>query len=284
MRHSGFVSAYVGILRMKNVIHCVLLCFFASVVFAAQAAGAESAGRAGRSTAPIKGADLARRAQPAAPRVQVGRNMPGEKVFPAGAGTPKGAAAATSPLPGKVPGVKKNRAAKPGLAGFAAIPFTSSGAGAQRDATKTRHYGPDLEHKKVDATLRLGDKQNITVSAQSEPQQTDRLTPGRSAFAGGPERMGRIHDTETPEVSMSCKLSPATAGRVTVNPNDPDSPLYRPPKKNRNLNGAGLYMDMSVRDDLNVTLGGEYSDVQDTRPAGRTDGAAGAALGFTWNF
>jgi hypothetical protein len=39
-----------------------------------------------------------------------------------------------------------------------------------------------------------------------------------------------------------------------------------------------------VREDLNVTVGGEYSDVHDTRPAGRTDGAAGAALGFTWTF
>jgi hypothetical protein len=274
---------------MKNIIQCVLLSFLAGFVFASQAASAEGgsrttwaaspgAARTVRSTAPARGVDLARRGRPLAPRVQAARNMPGNTVSPAGAGTTKTAPGAASYRAGKMSG------AKPGLAGFAASPFTASRVDAQPGATKARHYGPDPEQKKDEAPLTLGDRQNITVSAQSEPQQTDRLTPGRSAFSGGPDRMGRIHDKESPEVSMSYKLNPATAGRVTVNPNDPDSPLYRPPERNRNLNGAGLYMDMSVREDLNVTVGGEYSDVQDTRPAGRTDGAAGAALGFTWNF
>ncbi|MDR2603912.1 MAG: hypothetical protein LBC55_00965 [Desulfovibrio sp.] len=276
---------------MKNIIQCVLLGFSAGVFFAAQAACADGGGRTSpgsartvRATAPVKGVNPALRAQPAAPRVQTARDMPGANVSPAGAGSLKAAPGATPSPAGKAPGAKKHRAAKPGLAGFAASPFTASGAGAEPDATKARRYGPDPEQKKAETPVTLGEKQNITVSAQSEPQQTDRLTPGRSAFSGAPERMGRINETENSEVSMSYKLNPATAGRVTVNPNDPDSPLYRPPERSRNLNGAGLYMDMSVRDDLNVTVGGEYSDVQDTRPAGRTDGAAGAALGFTWNF
>ncbi|MDR1685396.1 MAG: hypothetical protein LBR82_02960 [Desulfovibrio sp.] len=281
---------------MKNVIQCVLLCFSAGLIFTAQAAWAEGGNRSSppaaapgavrtvRATAPVTSADIARRAQPAAPRFQTARTMSGEKIHPAGAGTPKTSSVATSPPAGNVPGTKKNRATKPGLAGFAASPFTASGAGALPGATKTRHYGPGPEQKNAEAPLTLGDKQNITVSAQSEPQQTDRLTRGRAAFAGGPERIGRINDKESTEVSMSYKLNQDTAGRVTVNPNDPDSPLYRPAERSRNLNGAGLYMDMSVSEDLNVTLGGEYSNVQDSRPAGRTDGAAGAALGFTWNF
>ncbi|MDR2669729.1 MAG: hypothetical protein LBC14_07250 [Desulfovibrio sp.] len=241
---------------MKNIIQSVLLGFLAGAVFAAQAVCAEG-----------------------------GRQSPGTASGPAR--TVRSSApvtGATSSPAGKASGAKKNRAAKPGLAGFAASPFTASGADEQSDVPKTRSYGPGPEQKKAEAPMTLGEKQNITVSSQSEPQQTDRLTPGRSAFSGAPERMGRINETESPEVSMSYKLNPATAGRVTVNPNDPDSPLYRPPERNRNLNGAGLYMDMSVREDLNVTVGGEYSDVQDTRPVGRADGAAGASLGFTWNF
>ncbi|MDR2123761.1 MAG: hypothetical protein LBP38_02115 [Desulfovibrio sp.] len=279
---------------MKDIIQCVLFCFFAGVIFAeagvcaeggrrSPSAAASGVARPVRSSAPVKGIGIVRRGLPAEPRVQATRSMPGE-ILHAGAGTPKAASAAISSQAGRKSGAKKNRTAKPGLAGFAAAPFTAAGADSQHDAPKTRIYGPDPEQKKAEAPMTLGDKQNITVSAQSEPQQTARLAPGRAAFSGGPERMGRINETESPEVSMSYKLNPEASGRVTVNPNDPDSPLYRPPERNRNLSGAGLYMDMSVREDLNVTLGGEYSDVQDTRPAGRTDGAAGASLGFTWNF
>ncbi|MDR1947133.1 MAG: hypothetical protein LBQ51_08220 [Desulfovibrio sp.] len=261
---------------MNKIICCILLCFLAVAVPAVRA---ECAGRGKSRPAPVTAPLAARNAQSAA-------GLHAAKA-PSPAGNAIKSASCVKSIAVKTPTkAKKVGAETPGLAGFAHNTFLASGVGKRAAAANPpeKKYGPTQEQNREDKLLTFGDKQNITVSVQSDGESADRLTPDRRAFPGGPESPARIHDKESPEVSVKYKLNPAATTRLTVNPSNADSPLYRPPENTRNLNAAGLYMDMSVRDDLNLTLGGEYSDVQDSRPAHKADGAAGAALGITWNF
>jgi hypothetical protein len=274
---------------MKKAAYYALLWCLAGVVCVAGADCAERGGtRSSPATAPpgAYGSRTAPDARAATTPVDAAaRGAPKARAATSssGVGTAKRASGAKSPGTGKAAGAKKSGPAKPGLAGFAAFPFPASPSpGAQPEAQKVRRYGPP-ERQKSETPLTFGDKRNITVSAPPGPA-TDHAAPGSPPFSGGPERLAHLHDKESPEVDMSYKLKPGTAARIAVNPGDPDSPLYRPPEKTRNLTGAGLYMDMSVSEDMNVTVGGEYCDVHDSRPVHRADGAAGASLGITWNF
>lgn len=92
------------------------------------------------------------------------------------------------------------------------------------------------------------------------------------------------HDP-TPEVSMSYRLDQHTTTRVTINPQDTASPLYRPVENEGTVNSAGVYMNVDVQPDLQLQIGGEYCDVETRGGAVSGDSTSrGASVGLRWTF
>lgn len=169
-----------------------------------------------------------------------------------------------------------------GLQGFCPNPF-----GLERDELGQRtHEAKKLRakvtrvQKNATAVPPQEDKQ-VSVTSKIDSPSDDRLIPHRAAFSGGVHTLPHMENEANPEVSMSYKMTPNAATRFVVNPQDPASPLYRPAEKNGKINGGGVYMDVNLREDLQLQMGGEYNDI-DNQYASGSD--SGASLGLRWNF
>ena len=89
------------------------------------------------------------------------------------------------------------------------------------------------------------------------------------------------HDS-APEVSMSYKIDKRTRTKLTVNPQNGESPLYRPAETDGGINSAGVYVDVDLQSDLLLQVGGEYGEI--ARSNAGQDNSAGAAVGLRWSF
>lgn len=114
-------------------------------------------------------------------------------------------------------------------------------------------------------------------------RQDDRLLPRRTAFSGGQHTMSQIDNDTPPEMSMTYKMNQSARTRVTVNPQDETSPLYRPVERDHTLNSAGVYMNIDVQPNLQLQVGGEYCELNDVDSA-REESARGASVGLKWDF
>ena len=121
--------------------------------------------------------------------------------------------------------------------------------------------------------------------AGGKPERTpDRLSPRRSAFSGGPDTMARMEEYDpAPEMNMTYKMNKHASTKVTLNQQDENSPLYLPGGKSDSINGAGVYMDVDVKKDLQVRFGGEYQEVEGARGS-QEERAQGASVGLRWSF
>lgn len=179
---------------------------------------------------------------------------------------------------------------------------SSSRAKPSRGVTKGFQSNPfGLEHRKPDA----GDKNakgrvsygaegqrvehpvvapgTLSVTGRKDSVPDDRLRPHRtSTFPGGPQTLSTMDHDPPPEVSMSYRMDENTSTRLTVNPQDPTSPLYRPAETEGKINAAGAYLNVDVQPDLQLQIGGEYCEVE-TRSSGE-DSSSGASVGLRWNF
>jgi hypothetical protein len=83
---------------------------------------------------------------------------------------------------------------------------------------------------------------------------------------------------------MDYKLKGNATTRLTVNPQDTGSPLPRPAEQGNNaINSAGVYMQMDVAPDLQLRIGGEYSDIDDPRVS-NSSSSRGASIGLKLDF
>jgi hypothetical protein len=88
-----------------------------------------------------------------------------------------------------------------------------------------------------------------------------------------------------PEVSMAYKVTKKTTTRVVVNPRDEASPLYRPAELHDEVSAGGMYMDVDLVENIQLTVGGEYSEVENRqRMYGEPQTSEGAAVGLKFNF
>lgn len=169
-----------------------------------------------------------------------------------------------------------------GLEGFSPNPF-----GLERDALGQRTPEAKKLRTKVtpmqrNATAAHSKKEEqVSVTSKINSPPGNRLIPHRAAFSGGIHTLPHMENETNPEVSMSYKMSPKAATRLVVNPQDPASPLYRPAEKDGKINGGGVYMDVNLREDLQLQMGGEYNEI-DNQHASGTD--SGASLGLRWSF
>ena len=172
-----------------------------------------------------------------------------------------------------------------GLKGFSGNPFSLE--------QRKRPAGPAQQAENAQ-NAPAGQRSARTAEANSAPQEPrvifsggkhektdDRLVPRRSAFSGGSDTLPHMDEKSPPEMSMTYRMNKHASTKVSVNQQDEASPLYIPGRKENGVNGAGVYMNMDVKKDLQLQLGGEYHEVDDDH---RSEEAKGASVGLRWNF
>lgn len=175
-----------------------------------------------------------------------------------------------------------------GLKGFSSNPFALERRKASPPALAHQpNSGKKLETqiKAAPPTQANVEEQEgrVTFASDEEEKPDDRLVPRRSAFSGGPNTLPRMDEETAPEVSMTYKMNKHASTKVIVNPQDETSPLYLPTEKEKILNGAGVYMDVDVKKDLQIRLGGEYQEIEGNHSSQEAH-SQGAAVGLRWNF
>jgi hypothetical protein len=141
-------------------------------------------------------------------------------------------------------------------------------------------YG--AEGQRRDQPLPQDDEDRFSMSVSRREAPESRLTPARTTFSGGEDTLPYMDSNPPPEINMRYRLMDNASTRLTFNPQDPASPLYRPVESEGRINAAGLYMDMDLRPDVRLQVGGEYYDIE-TRDI-QTGTSQGAAVSLRWNF
>jgi len=130
--------------------------------------------------------------------------------------------------------------------------------------------------------LTLGDEGRVSLSVTRKKAPESRLEPAHTPFSGGENTLPYMGADPPPEVSMQYQLRDNAAARLTVNPQEPVSPLYRRVESDGRINSAGVYMDVDLTPEVRLQVGGEHRNVG-TRDA-QAGTAQGAAVGVQWNF
>jgi hypothetical protein len=79
-------------------------------------------------------------------------------------------------------------------------------------------------------------------------------------------------------------MSPAASARFALNPQDEASPLYSPIVKENGLAATGVYLDLDMREGMQLQLGGEVRSSGSGSLGSAEEGSAGASVGLRWNF
>lgn len=179
-------------------------------------------------------------------------------------------------------------AKKADISGFNGNPFElerKNGGAARKAAART---GPSFNAPAEKSAAMAGqeeeDEKKLTLSGHIPTSSDDRLVPQRKVFSGGLHTLPYMDEEGTPEMSMTYKMSKSAAARLTVNPQDENSPLYRPVVRDgASINGAGVYMNVEVDQNVQLQVGGEYRTVENGHDSHDEDGQ-GAAVGLIWSF
>ena len=197
-----------------------------------------------------------------------------------GAVGPKTVEGATKATSAKAKAARR-KAASHASGAFSGDPLFLGQRAPADDQKKTRVvYG--AEGQRREAPVTLGEEGKVVMSAKKLAVPESRLTPARTAFSGSEHTLPYMDSKQPPEVSMQYELQDNASARVTVNPQDSASPLYRPAERDGTVSSAGVYMDVAVKPDVQLQVGGEYSDV-DSR-SGSAGASQGASVGLKWDF
>ena len=172
------------------------------------------------------------------------------------------------------------RSSKGGIKGFSSDPFALEHR--KKPATPQAQNG--TTQKAATSSNGTGKNSRVVFSGGKPERTDDRLSPRRSTFSGGPDTMARMEENDpAPELNMTYKMNKHASTRVTLNQQDENSPLYLPGGKSDSINGAGVYMDVDVKKDLQVRFGGEYQEVEGAHGS-QEERAQGASVGLRWSF
>ena len=132
-------------------------------------------------------------------------------------------------------------------------------------------------------TMVNNERLQVTGSMPNHPE--DRFTVQAAPLPGGRQTRSSEEYGNAPEMTMIYKLGHTTSARVALNPQDETSPLYSPIVKENGLAATGVYLDMDVKKDVQVQVGGEVR-AYDNESLNSSDDStgAGASVGFRWNF
>lgn len=181
---------------------------------------------------------------------------------------------------------KKKNSKKSGLEAFAANPLRLSG-----NSVKDEKYGVLRSNATAAKLLQKSQKNvpatgdgKVTISGKSTTPPSDRLETKRAPFSGGGHTLPYMDVEQNAEVSMEYRINRKTRTRLVVNPQDPSSPLYTPADQEKRINSGGVYMNVDVGENVQLKMGGEYCEVDDSDNSGSSRSSQGAAVGLQWNF
>lgn len=176
---------------------------------------------------------------------------------------------------GELPGSQKRQNA----AGAAkALQATSGQEYSSRPDTAAANQGGHTPH-----TMISDERLKVTGSMSHHPDS--RFTVQHTPLPGARHTRSSEEYGNAPEMTMSYKLNNSSSARVALNPQDQTSPLYSPIVKENGLAATGVYLDVDVKDDLQLQLGGEVrSHDNDSLSSSQDETAAGASIGLRWNF
>ena len=280
-------------------------CCLALALLCALCAQAGVTGERGRETNPAAARQVARKpattpikvaqpsVRPATMPVKVAQPVGGPPTGPAKVAQPGGQSGQAGAKPAAVKAPEQagrgteqgataaRRFSKGGIKGFSSNPFALEHR-KKPAAPQTRQNGTT---QKAATSSNGTDKNSRLVFSGGRPERAeDRLSPRRSAFSGGPDTMARMEEPDpAPEMNMTYKMNKQASTRVTLNQQDENSPLYLPGGKSDSINGAGVYMDVDVKKDLQLRFGGEYQEVEGSHGS-QEERAQGASVGLRWSF
>lgn len=172
-----------------------------------------------------------------------------------------------------------------GLKGFSGNPFSleqqKRPASSAQQAANAQNAPAGQRSARTTEANSATQEPRVVFSGGKHEKTDDRLVPRRSAFSGGADTLPHMDEKSPPEMSMTYRMNNRASTKVSVNQQDETSPLYVPGRKENGVNGAGVYMNMDVKKDLQLQLGGEYHEIDDDH---RSEDAKGASVGLRWNF
>ncbi len=124
----------------------------------------------------------------------------------------------------------------------------------------------------------------VTVETAPDAPPFDPLSPRRGPLPGG----GYAKDQPaalTPELSVKYSVGNRTSTRLSINNQNPSSPLFIPTDGPAQVESAGLFVDTQAKEDVEVHVGMEYKSIDERNP-GNTPPIEdkGASFGVMWKF
>lgn len=182
---------------------------------------------------------------------------------------------------------QKKPAQTAGLEGFSSNPFGTNNKNLPSlyGGPRQKNNSDAVTWKKTVPRNPAGSDIPVSFSGKAKSAPESRLAPQQQApFMGGEHTLPYMDAEKTAELSLEYKLSPKTTTRFVVNPQDTNSPLHRPAEQEKLLNSGGLYMDVEVSDNMQLKLGGEYCEIDDSSQHTSSRSSQGVAVGVQWNF
>ncbi len=181
-----------------------------------------------------------------------------------------------------IKGAPSGAAVIPGSIAAAAVPAPSRQS---QDNGKKVIYGSGKDAKSPDETGMFQVNDNLFMSAGESDKQFDPLAPRKDTFPGDKHTLSQMDKSTPLEATVLYRLDKKNSARLQINNDDENSPIYTPRPYDREMTSAGIFMDMEVKKDLQLELGGQHRSMESETgrlPNGFTD--TGASLGLKYLF
>lgn len=129
-------------------------------------------------------------------------------------------------------------------------------------------------------------KASKVVSIETAPDAPpfDPLSPRRGPLPGGGYAKDQPQSL-SPELSVKYSVGNRTSTRLSINNQNPSSPLFIPTDGLAQINSTGLFVESQTKEDVEVHVGVEYKSIDERNP-GNTQPIEdkGASFGVMWKF
>lgn len=116
------------------------------------------------------------------------------------------------------------------------------------------------------------------------PKEDTDLAPRRATFPGKSHTLSQMDEESPSQLNVLYKIDKTATAHVAVNEQNIGSPTYAPIKKEEGLNAAGVYLNLDVKDNVQVKMGGEVRNHETVSNKEEDQSSTGASVGLQWNF
>lgn len=124
----------------------------------------------------------------------------------------------------------------------------------------------------------------VSIETASDAPPFDPLSPRRGPLPGGGYAKDQPQSL-SPELSVKYSVGNRTSTRLSINNQNPSSPLFIPTDGPARTKSTGLFVDSQTKEDVEVHVGVEYKSIDERNP-GNTPPIEdkGASFGVMWKF